>query len=318
MDGERVLVTGATGFLGSNLVRHLLGRGCQVGVLVRKQSPRVRIAELAGRLCLLEGDLCDASSLHEAVTRFAPGYVLHVAAYGVNRWEAEAEQAAQTNVVGTVRLLEACRRVPLKSFVYVGSCFEYGDQSTPCREEQLPRPLNAYAASKTGAWLYCHLYGRQFDLPVVSVRPFHTYGPYESPRRLVPYVILSALEGKEIGLTKSEQVRDFVFVEDVADGIVRAARTQAAQGQTINLGTGRGTSVRAMVGQIMGLVPSPVEPRFGARAYRQGEAWNLVADVSRARELLGWEARVSLREGLQRTVAWFRANARLAASISED
>jgi len=314
-NGRRVFVTGATGFIGSHLVRRLIGYGCQVGVLLRQRSNTLRIDDVMGQLQPLEGDLLEAEKLKSLVQDFAPSHVFHLAAYGVDRPLESVTDSVQVNVQGTVNLLEACRAVNLERLVYIGTCYEYGDGSSPCKEDQPVAPINYYAASKAAGWLFCRLYQRLFDLPVVTVRPFQAYGPYQGCRLLIPYVITSALRGEDLHLTRGEQIRDYVFIDDVIDGMIKAATTDAAVGQTINLGSGIGVTVRKVVEMVLEILGWPVEAQFGALEYRAGEVWDLRADRRRARELLNWEPMVGLEDGLQRTVDWYKSHLEFAKRL---
>lgn len=315
-EGERALVTGATGFLGSHLVRHLVRYGCQVGVLLRRGSNRIRIQDVIDKVDPLEGDLLQPEELYPLVRDFAPKYVFHLAAYGVNRPLESAVGSVNVNVQGTINLLEACCPLRVAAFLYTGTCYEYGDGGSPCTENQPVRPPNYYAASKAAGWLFACLYTRLSNLPVVTVRPFQAYGPYQGCRLLIPYVITSALQGVPLRLTPGDQIRDFVFVDDVIDGMIQAVMNEATIGQTVNLGSGQGVRVREMVERILDLLGWPVEANFGALEYRKGEVWDLRADIQRARELLNWTPKVPLDEGLQRTVEWYRCHLDLAKQLS--
>jgi nucleoside-diphosphate-sugar epimerase len=137
------------------------------------------------------------------------------------------------------------------------------------------------------------------------VRPFAVYGPRQSSRFLIPQVILHALRREDFPTTLGEQGRDWIYVEDVVDGIIRASLSEEAIGQIINLCSGQEHTVREVVGRVLEIMGNPIEARFGALPYRRGEIWHLVGDNAKAKELLGWEPKVSLEEGLRRTIAWY-------------
>lgn len=308
-----MLVTGATGFVGSHLVRELLRRGCDVGVLVRDGSELGRLKGLQARLQVLPGGLMDADLLRRAVQAFAPARVFHLAAHGVNEWDADLRQSMLVNCGGTINLLEACRGLSLAGFVYAGTCFEYAGGEAPCREDAAVAPANAYAVSKAAGWLASQWYARMHHLPVAGVRPFQAYGPGEVPARLIPSVIACALRGRDVLATEGRQVRDFVFVDDVVAGMLQASERREAIGQVFNLGTGVGTPVRAAIERVLAAAERAVPVRLGAKPYRPNEIWHLVADTQRSRDVLGWTARVPLEEGLRKTVAWWQEQDEKAA-----
>ncbi|MBI2094011.1 MAG: SDR family NAD(P)-dependent oxidoreductase [Candidatus Omnitrophica bacterium] len=299
---KRVLVTGANGFIGSHLIRRLIQEGAQVGVFVRPSSLMDRIADLRPQLKFFYGDLRDDKQVSEAVHQAQPEAVFHLGASGATAWDALAEEVFRVNAVGTVHLLEACLKVKPSIFLYTGSWFEYADRTTPISESAPLIPANAYAAAKSTGWLMAQLYGRERGLPVVGVRPFLVYGPGEAAGRLIPSLITAALRHETFRATKAEQVRDFIYIDDVVEGILQTAGCSQAQGQMFNLGTGQGTSVRDMIGCFRNLWSGDMDIAFGDIPYRPNEIWHAVADTRVAREILGWQAAVGVEEGLKRTV----------------
>ncbi len=322
--GRRVLVTGATGFLGANLLLRLLASGAEVTLLARTPQASARLDGLLRTLArggyprptIIPGDLLDSSVVHAAVGS-RPQVVFHLAAAGVNP-AAETRAVLQTNILGTWNLLEACKRLDLQRFVYSGSCSEYGS-GRDLSEEMLPAPTTAYGASKASAGILVRTYAQTFGLPAVHLRPFMAYGPLERRGRLVPNTILSGLAGCEIRMTAGEQERDFVYVDDVVEGFLLAAVCPAEDcvGQVINLSSGQGTKIREVVSLILEIISCPVRPQFGALPYREGETWQQSGANRRARELLGWSPRTSLPEGLERTVNWIMENRELAQSLEQ-
>jgi len=329
-----VLVTGGTGFIGYHLIARLLREEARVTVLVRRPHDLGRLSEFAGRLRVVQHDLAtgfpsaaltaneSASEEEEAEEGEveAPEYVFHLAASGVERPTEDWPGAIASNVAGTANLLQWCSagraredmETNLKAFVYAGTPFEYGPGEGPRREDHALAPTNFYAASKAAGWLLCQAFASMNDLPVVGARPFLAYGPHQGTRRLVPAVVLAALRNGEVKLTGGDQQRDFIFVEDVVDGLLRIARhageTPEAHGEMFNLGSGEGVTLRAIVARILEIAGSSSRPSFGSLPYRKGELWDLRADVSRARDELGWEAQTSLDQGLRQTIGWYREN----------
>jgi UDP-glucose 4-epimerase len=225
-------------------------------------------------------------------------------------------EVVQSNVVGTLNLLEACRGFALHRFVYAGSCAEYGS-GRDLTEEMLPAPTNVYGASKAAAGLLVQTYQRTYGLPTVWLRPFMLYGPMERRGRLVANTILTALSGEDMRMTGGDQERDFIYVDDAVEGFMRATDDAYPQaiGQTINLCSGRGLPIREVVVLLLELMGNPVQAVFGAVPYREGEMWLQSGDNRRAHGLLNWAPQVSLREGLERTIAWCMENRALAERL---
>jgi len=311
---KRTLVTGTTGFLGSHLVRCLLSLGTEVGVLLRQKSNTLRIADLLSSLRVLYGDLTDVESLQRCLSEFRPDYLFHLAAAGVLPG-ASAETIMRVNVMGTMYLLEALQGHPPRRFIYAGSSFEYGEGQNMSEEHPL-QPTAVYGASKVAADILVHTYGRSCNLPVVTVRPFTPYGPFEHPQRLIPHIILSALRGEDVQLTGGEQERDFVFVDDVVDGMLRAASLYEGDNTVFNLCGGKGIAVREVATRVLELMGNPVRALFGALPYRDGEMWHQSGNNSRAERLLGWKPGTSLEEQLRHTINWYRANTSLVMQLA--
>ena len=305
-----VLVTGGTGFIGYHLVQRLCREGARVTVLVRDKSRLQRLEPLRAHLNLIEGDL-SAATFAEFKSE-VPQYVFHLAAAGVDKPLDDWANTIEANISGTAHLLQWCSqnsvRDTLNAFVYTGTPFEYGASDKPRREDDTLCPPNFYAASKAAGWLFCQAFAELHDLPVVGVRPFLTYGPNQGAQRLIPAVVIAALQEREIELTGGKQLRDFIYVDDVVEGLLCAAQTPKARGDMFNLGSGTGVTLREVVQRIFDLSGSAALCKFGALPYRKGELWDLRADVKKAQGALGWKAQTSLDDGLQHTVDWYRAH----------
>jgi nucleoside-diphosphate-sugar epimerase len=297
--GTRVAVTGASGFIGSQLARTLMREGYAVTALVRPESDLWRIEDLRGEVALTP--LEDPKSLDGAEILF------HLGAAGVRPGRESGVPVLEANVVGTQRLLEAAHAADVQRVVLSGSCFEYGEGSR-LRESDPLRPQTDYAASKAAARLVAEAFARSHGLPVVALLPFTVYGPFESAYRLVASALLSALDGRPLELTGGEQTRDFVYVEDVADAFVAAARAELDTYATFNVCTGDETSVAELATAAVDVTGSDSDLRLGAIPYRDNELWRLSGDPSEAERGLGWNAKTPLREGLQCTAEWLRAN----------
>lgn len=324
----RVLITGATGFIGSHLAERLVAEGAEVTLTVEPGASKANVASILDKVRVHEVDLRDGQVVRQLMRGCQPRKVYHLAAVGVTEPGVDPRLAVQVNVMGTLNLLEALSETHCDCFVNTGTCYEYGHHTPPPpvppnfwgpggpvppnlggpggqREDQMVDPINAYAASKSAAWLFCSMYHRTHGYPIVTVRPFTVYGPRQSERALIPQVILSALRGKDFEMTRGEQTRDFTYVDDVVEGYVRASLSEKAIGQTINLGTGEERPIKDVVLKVLELMGNPVKPLIGALPYRPGETWHLYADSSKARELLGWQPQVGLEEGLRKTIAWY-------------
>lgn len=303
--GAVIVVTGGTGFVGSAFVRHAVARGADVTVVTRPTSDLWRLAPVAGRYTREVAALADLDGAPAAGAE--PGcVVVHFAAAGVNQTFDDVGALVETNVVGTLHALRYAVRSRASRFVLVGSSGEYGP-GQELDEDAALRPTSEYGAARAAATLLARAFGARRGLDVVVVRPFAVYGPYEAPYRLVPYCILRGLRGARLQISSGVQTRDYVYVEDVADGVARACVSAAARGSVFNLCTGVETAVRDVAAQIAGLTGGGSAVEAGARAPIPGEMWRTSGSPARAREQLGWAPRLGLAEGLCHTVEWFHS-----------
>jgi nucleoside-diphosphate-sugar epimerase len=298
LQGTRVLITGATGFIGSHLARRLAGAGAQVvafrrfSVESRLRLERLRDAQVDWR----DVDLRTFGAVSSAVKAARPDLVIHLAAEGVTDPFLPPDAAIRANVSGTIHLLRA---VEGKAPVVVAR--------TPGERDA----MNVYAASKAAAWSFCRMYRRTHGWSIAGAMPFQTYGPGQALAALAPSAIAAALRGEDFPMTDGEQQRDWIFVEDVVDALICIGSGLLATGtkmpeDAIEIGTGRTTSVRKVVESIYRLAGGAGRPRVGVLPARPGEVDWLVADAERTYELIGWRARFTLEEGLRETIQWTR------------
>ena len=306
---SRVALTGATGFIGANLARRLLADGHEVHLLLRPGHDPWRIAELRGSVREHELELTDRGAVSAALALARPERVFHLAAYGAYAHQADAEQAARTNVLGTVVLLEAARARGIGAFIYAGTSSEYGLKDHAPTEDEALAPNSAYAVTKAAATTYCAFVARRDKAHVVSLRLYSAYGPWEEPTRLVPQLVLAGLDGRLPPLVDPDIARDFVHVDDVCDAFVLAAWSDRAASAVYNVGTGVQTTLRDAVEAARRLMHVSAEPAWGSMPDRAWDTNVWVADPTRIARELGWRARTGFADGLARTVEWFRTPA---------
>jgi nucleoside-diphosphate-sugar epimerase len=308
---RRVLVTGAHGFIGSHLTRALLREGYQVGILHREHSNLRRLRDLEGRISHHTADLRDPASVQAAVMEAHPDVVVHLATYyAVEHRPDEVGVMMDTNVKGTIALLEACRETEVALFLNTSTCAVYREKDVPLTENDPVSPQNLYALTKLQAENACRFYSERLGVPAATLRLFPPYGPADNERRLIPYAIRSILAGEEVRLTSGTQRWDFVYVDDVAAAFVAAVKRpgDAASAGILNVGTGDPRAVRDLVIRLAGLTGEKARLLWGAVPHRRNEIWFNSGSWGKIRSVLGWEPRVPLDEGLERTIAWFRDN----------
>jgi len=299
----RWLVTGGAGFIGSHLVETLVGRGEPVRVLDDfSTGRRENLAMVRGRVEVVEGDVRDRAVVARAME--GVDVVAHLAA--VSSVQASLERPVvvwAVNVDGTLNLLEAARAVGVRRFVFASSAAVYGDHTDlPLQEGLPPRPLSPYAASKAAGEALCRAYFASFGLPTVALRFFNVYGPRQDPRSPYSGVISIFVDRMRRGLPPvvygdGHQTRDFVYVADVVEAVLRAAEREEAVGEVFNIAGGRQTSVLELVKVLNHVLGTHLEPVFAPP--RPGEVRHSLANVQRVREVVGWNAEMSLWEGMR-------------------
>ncbi|MBI2505919.1 MAG: SDR family NAD(P)-dependent oxidoreductase [Candidatus Latescibacteria bacterium] len=312
MAEKRVLITGATGFVGANLARRLLREGCQVHLLVRQGHAAWRLQGIRQQVRLHQVELTDRTGLDRLIEQIRPEWIFHLAAYGAYSWQTDVQRMIQTNVADTANLVEACARVGFAAFVNTGSSSEYGAKDHPPAEDEALEPNSHYACTKAAATLLCRYRAQSQNLHLPTLRLYSVYGPYEDPGRLFPALIRKGLQGELPPLVSPDTMRDYVYVEDVCEAYLMAAsRPGQAPGAIYNVGTGAQTSMRQLVELARKALGIAVEPHWGSMPARIWDTSTWVADNRQIREALGWEPRTPLAEGFSRTVEWFRQHASL-------
>ena len=305
---ERALVTGAAGFIGSHVVRALLDDGVEVHAMSSSVSSELppRLADIAREIHVVEANITDRSSMEHVARTVRPTHVLHLAAFThVGKSFHRVGENVMTNIAGTVNLLEALQG-EYERFVYTGTSEIYGDVEVPFREDGPVNPVSPYSVSKYAGEGYCRMFHQAYAWPIACLRPFNAYGPWQTPDRVIPEIILSGLLGRPLRMTKGEQTREFNFVGDIAAAFVKAMRAPGIDGEIINVGCGVETSMRDLATTIVDLLGNPVEPEYGALDYRPTEIWRMYADARKAERLLDWRPAHTLREGLDTTIGWYR------------
>ncbi len=316
LKGRPVLVTGAGGFIGSHLAEALVRAGAKVRALVHYNSrndwgqlERVE-ASLRSGIEVMAGDIRDPFYVQQAVAGVE--VVFHLAALIPIPYSYLApREFVETNIEGTLNVLEAVRRLGVRRLVHTSTSETYGTAVyTPIDEKHPLQGQSPYSASKIGADQLAESYGRSFGTPVVTVRPFNTYGPRQSARAFVPTVLSQALTQDVVRVGSLEPVRDMNYVEDTVAGFLAAATTPGVEGRVFNLGSGRGVSMKELLDLALAASGRRVRVEHEPARVRPAasEVLELVCDATLAREKLGWQSRVSLEEGMRRTASWIAAH----------
>lgn len=308
----RVLVTGATGFVGSHVAAELVGRGDEVAVLRRAGGDAWRIAGLLPRVTTIAGDLSDVGASAGAIEAFAPEAVVHLAWAGVAKSRRDDREQMEANIDGSLALLRVAARAGCRAWVALGSQAEYGPQGRRLDESAPLAPRSLYGRAKVEACERSRRLAEGLGVRFAWLRLFSAYGPADGPATLVSYVIGALLRGDRPALTSGEQPWDFLYVGDAAEAIAATAAAPGAEG-IYNLGSGRAVRVREAVEMIRDRIDPRLPLGFGEVPPGAEAPRHLEADIGRLAGATGWRPRTDLGDGLARTVDWFRRRARGAA-----
>lgn len=314
--GRKVLVTGATGFIGSRLTERLVALGADVRALVHYNSRsdygllELLPTEVRDALEIFPGDLKDGDGVRKAVK--GCDAVFHLGALiAIPYSYRNPFDFVQANVVGTANVLNACLEYGTSRIVHTSTSETYGTaQYQPIDEKHPLVGQSPYSASKIGADKLAESYWLSFDLPVATIRPFNTYGPGQSARAVIPTIVSQALVGDTIRIGSTDPKRDFNYVDDSVAGFLAVAENDAALGEVINVGSGRTVSIAEVIEEVGRITDKALRVETDPARIRPGksEVGLLLADTRKAEALLGWRPEVPLEEGLRRTVEWIAAH----------
>ena len=311
---KKVLVTGAGGFIGSHLTERLVELGAKTRAFVRYSSTGswgwLDQSPLKNDVEVMLGDIRDQDTVAHALV--GVDVVFHLAALIAIPYSYQAPLSyVRTNVEGTLNVLQAAQRAGSEIVVHTSTSEVYGTARTVPIDENHPlQGQSPYSASKIGADKIAESFHLAFGLPVVTVRPFNTFGPRQSARAVIPTIVTQAFNGSEIRLGNLEPTRDLNFVADTVEGFIKAAATPKAIGETINLGSGREISIGDLAALILRLMNRDIPITLEDARVRpeNSEVDRLCADSRKGQSILGWTPKYSLEEGLSATIEWIRDN----------
>src|SRR5215475_3291828 len=308
----RYVVTGGAGFIGSHIVEELLRRNETVTVIDNfSTGKRENVKPFEGAAEVIDADISQAKNLAQILK--GAEYVIHQAAIpSVPKSIIDPVKSHEANVNGTLQLLMACRAAGAKRVVYASSSSLYGDSPTlPKHEGMMPNPLSPYGAQKLFGETYCQVFTKSYGLETVSLRYFNVFGPRQDATSqysgVLALFIPAVLKGRRLTIFgDGEQSRDFTYVKNVVEANLLACKAFGVAGQVFNVACGDRITVNSMLHQINKIVGVDISPIYAEP--RSGDIKHSQADITRAREHLGYEPKVSFEEGLRATIEWYRKN----------
>jgi nucleoside-diphosphate-sugar epimerase len=308
LNGKKVLITGSSGFIGSHMVFRAIKENANVCVLARESSDLWRIEDVSKKIDIRKIDLRDQTALLAHMKQIKPDFVFHFGAYGVDSRQKDYYEAVDTNIIGTINLLNAAGDIGCEKFINTGSCAEYGDKTELIYEDDELCPLSIYGSTKAAGVIIAHQIAHEKNIDIITLRSFGVFGENEGSHKFFPHLILSILTKGDINLTLCEQYRDYCYVENIIDGFVLAAKDKSIKNEIFNIGSGVVHKMKVFVDLVFKNLNTETKPNYGAVPYRKNEMWKQQPDTGKIRDMLGWKPKISLEEGIARTTHWYKNN----------
>jgi len=306
MKNKKFLVTGGTGFIGSHLVNRLVKMGEEVHVIAHSENNFWRLENI-DKINIEIIDIKDFDKLNKFISKLNPDIIVHLAAYvNAERDLNGIDMAIDNNFNGTLNLLKSLNNINYDLFINTGTCEEYGDGEAPFQESQREHPVSPYSLSKTCSTYLCELFSKIYDKPIITVRPFLTYGPKQTSQMLIPELIRRGINGEKMELTAGEQSRDFIYIDDLIEAFIVLINkyNEFKEYEIINIGTGKQILIKEVVNIIRVFFPKN-KFKLGELPYRKGETMKFYSNNEIVREL-GWEKSTSLKNGIYKTIDWWK------------
>lgn len=304
--GKKILVTGGAGFIGSHLVKKLIQLKAKVFVTVKYNSiiDSPRISKYWSEITVIEADLRNTDSVL-SFKNLKFDYIFHLAAYNhVGDSFKHVMENISSNLISTINLLDHGPK--FKKFIHIGSSEMYGLQKKiPFDVKEVPNPMSPYSLAKLSSESYARLKYRQGKMNLVCIRPFNTFGPYQSEKAIIPEIIIKCLNGKEIKTTLGQQTREFNFIDNIIDGFTLIAKKVNYTDIPINLGSNRPIKIRNLVKKIHQLTRSNSILKIGSIKHRPNEIWKMQANNKFVTNKLRWRPKIDFNTGLNMTVLWY-------------
>lgn len=309
---KKVLITGATGFVGANITHRVINEGFEVHILTRESSNMWRLEGILDKINDHKVDLTEALKLEEIIEKINPEYIIHLAIYGGRPNQEDEINILESNLIGTINLVNACKNIDYECFINTGSSSEYGKKKEKMKEIDECEPINMYGVTKASASMYCNYKALVDNKNIGTLRLFSPFGDFEDRGRLIPDLILGSLIDKKVRLANPDAVRDYIYIEDVCDIYLKILKEpKKLKGEIFNIGYGEQHSVKYMAETVKNIISTEVTLEYNAINGRKADTDIWVSSIEKIKERYNWKPKYNMEEGLKKSLKWFKNNMNL-------
>ena len=302
---QKILITGSSGFIGTNLLISLQSQNIDIAVIERLHNRKIK------NITNYIGDICDYSFVEKTILDFQPNKVFHLAGYKNRSLNIEeVSSSLNINLMGTLNLYQAITKITtVKSIVTLGTTDEYGIHSSSFNESLIEYPISPYGFSKLCGTKLAQFFNRSFNLPIVVLRPTIAYGPFQANDMFIPSLINTLIVNKEFKMTEGNQLRDFIYISDLVEALIQISEKQNCNGEIFNIGSGESLKLKGVATDIASYLNKEHLLKLGSIPYRQNEVMQYKTCTEKINNVIGWFPKVSFKKGIELTVKHFTDNA---------
>ena len=301
-----ILITGAAGFIGSNLTRYFISKGIKVNIIIKRSSNTWRLNDIIAKTNVHYADVSDKNKIKKIIKKIKPKTIYHLATHGGYSDQNNLDKIKNSILDATYNLINECKKYKFNIFINTGSSSEYGFKNKAMKEGDILVPNSYYSVFKSSSTLYCQYESIKSNIQIVTIRPFHVYGPYERSNRLIPSLIKNMLSDKKVKLVSPKVSRDMIYITDVVDFYIMIANKKNLMGEIFNLGSGKKTSIKEIYNSLKKITDYKIKNSWGSMKNRYWDQSIWYSDNSYVKNKLNWKPSVNLKKGLVNTVNWYK------------